>query len=120
MVLWLGVASPPAWFRNPSGWTKAIAVTVRKQQLAGFSQLLGHTVVGPTKSKMEFCHLWYPGSHSGCVPAVSGIFQTDLCSLDLCYRENVMEGTFGCWFAFPCEIGGLPTVTPSDEIATEK
>ena len=36
------------------------------------------------------------------------IFQTDLGSLDLSYRENVMEETFGCWFAFPCEIGGLP------------
>ena len=36
------------------------------------------------------------------------IFQTDLGSLDLSYRENLMEQTFGCLFAFPSECGCLP------------
>ena len=36
------------------------------------------------------------------------IFQTDLGSLALSFRENVMKHMFGCWFAFPCECRGLP------------
>ena len=36
------------------------------------------------------------------------IFQTDLGSLDLSYREIVMEQTFGCWFASFFESGELP------------
>ena len=30
------------------------------------------------------------------------MFQTDLGSLDLSYRENVMEQMFGCCFEFAC------------------
>ena len=36
------------------------------------------------------------------------IFQTDLGSLDLSYREIVMEQTFGCWFVSFFESGELP------------
>ena len=36
------------------------------------------------------------------------IFQTDLGSLYLSYRETVMDQTFGWCFAFPHEFGGLP------------
>ena len=36
------------------------------------------------------------------------ISQTDLGSLDPSYRENSMEQTFWCLFAYPCECGGFP------------
>ena len=36
------------------------------------------------------------------------ILQTDVGSLDLSCRENVMEQWFGCWFSIPCEYGALP------------
>lgn len=38
----------------------------------------------------------YSGSHSGCDPTGSKLFQIDLGSLDLSNRENVMEQVFGC------------------------
>ena len=34
-------------------------------------------------------------------------FQSDLGSLELSYRENMMELTFVCWLTFPCECGEL-------------
>ena len=34
-------------------------------------------------------------------------FQSDLGSLELSYRENMMELTFGCWLTFHCECGEL-------------
>ena len=55
------------------------------------------------------------------------IFQTDLGSQDCSYRGNMMEKTFGYWFAFPCVCGGgergvaaFPKVLVSREIVTEK
>ena len=42
------------------------------------------------------------------IPQYPRNFQTDLGSLALSFRENVMKLMFGCWFAFPCECGGLP------------
>lgn len=41
----------------------------------------------------------YSGSHSGCDPTGSKLFQIDLGSLDLSNRENVMEQAFGCLLA---------------------
>ena len=55
----------------------------------------------PTKSSIQvhtqYVSLKYPR-----------IFQTDLGSLDPSYRENLMEQTFWCLFACPCECGGFP------------
>ena len=44
----------------------------------------------------------------GVSPQDPRIFQTDLGSLYLSYRETVMEQPFGCWLAFPCECWDLP------------
>ena len=44
-----------------------------------------------------------PSSHgSGIRAQHPRIFQTDLGSLDLSFREDMMKHMFGCWFAFPC------------------
>ena len=49
----------------------------------------------------------YPGSHSWYVPTFPRNFQTDIGSLDLSSRENVMEQMLECWFTFPCECGDI-------------
>ena len=110
MVLQLGVASRLLGSEIPV--VDQSYCCHRKKTAIGwiFKQLLGRTILGPTESKMWILP---PGSgiqvHSQDVsPQYPRISQADLGSLDLPYRENVMEEMFGCWFAFPCEIGGLP------------
>ena len=124
---------PPAWnwepstfFRKTLGWTKTIAVRSKKTAIGWtFKKKLGRPTLGPTERKM------------GILPPRSGIqvltqgmslqdpiiFQTDLGSQDCSYRGNVMEKTFGYWFAFPCVWGAgaaFPKVLVSREVVTEK
>ena len=65
----------------------------------------------PTNSSIQF--------HTQDVsPQYPRIFQTDLGSLDLSCKENMMEQTLGC---FLWECGGVfPKLTQSGEIVTEK
>ena len=44
----------------------------------------------------------------GVSPQDPRMFQTDLGSLDLSCRGNMMEQMFGCCFDFPCECGTPP------------
>ena len=112
----------PACLRNLEGLTKAIIVTIKKTAIGWtFKQLLSHIILGPaerkrqilpTKSGIQF--------HTQDVsPQYPRIFQTDLGSLDLSYRENMMEQTLGC-LLFHESVGVFPKVTKSGEIVTEK
>ena len=52
----------------------------------------------------------YPGSNTGCVPAVPEKL-TERPRLSGSLVERKHDGrTFGCWFAFPCECAGPPYV----------
>ena len=54
-------------------------------------------------------------------PQYPRIFQTDLGSLDLSYRENMVGGTdWNVCLLFPESVGAFPKVTKSGEIVTEK
>ena len=96
-------------FRNAYQWSKMI--TVRSEKiLVGwiFKQLLCLTTFRHTKNKMQNLLSWSDiqvDTHG--VSDISMKFQTDLGSLDLSNRKNLMEQTFGCWFAIPCECGDL-------------
>ena len=66
----------------------------------------------PTKSSIQF--------HTQDVsPQYPRISQTDLGSLDLSYRENMMEQRLGC-LLFRESVGVVPKLTQSGEIVTEK
>ena len=111
MILPLQVASH-LLVRNRKGLTKPIDVISRKTLIGWIiRQLLACTLLEPTENANFANKVQYPGSHSVCVPAVSKNFQIDLGSLDPSYRENSMELTFWCLFAFPCAYGAFPTVT---------
>ena len=113
--------SLPACLRNLEGLTKAITVTIKKTTIGWtFKQLLSHIILGPAERKMRIL----PTNSSiqfhtqDVSPQYPRIFQTDLGSLDLSCRENMMEQTLGC---FPWECGGVfPKLTQSGEIVTEK
>ena len=87
-----------------------------------FKQLLGHAALGPTKRKVGIL----PPRPSiqvhtqGVSPQNPRIFQTDLGSRDLSYRENMMELMFGYWFAFPCECGFLHIVSDQGRLPLKK
>ena len=108
---------PPAWNWEPStfsrktlGWTKTIAVRNKKITIGWtFKKKLGCPTLGPTERKVGILPWSSIQVHTQGVSLQDPkIFQTDLDSLDLSYRGNVMEKTFGYWFAFPCEGGSLP------------
>ena len=48
------------------------------------------------------------------------MFQTNLGSLDLFYRENVMDRLLHVALTFPVYVGPLPKVPDSGELATKK
>ena len=48
------------------------------------------------------------------------IFRTDLGSLNLSYRETVMDRHLDDGLPFPVSVGSFPSVSASGEIATEK
>ena len=114
---------PTASFRNAKGWSKASVVSTDKTAIGLiFKQLLGQTSLRPTKRKMQILPSRFDiqvNTHGVSLQFPRNL-QTDLGSLDLCYREKVMEQTFGCCFAFPCECGDLPSVLVSGEITSEK
>lgn len=56
----------------------------------------------------------------GVSPQDPRIFQTNLGSLDLSYRENVMDRLLHVALTFPVCVGPLPKVPDSGELATEK
>ena len=94
----------------PMFLTKAIAVKVQKQHWIDFQAVAKPQLSRVNQETMlilssrcniqvhtQYVSLQYPR-----------IFKTDLGSLDPSYRENLMEQTFGCLFAFPSECGCLP------------
>ena len=101
-----GVAISPLTSEMPNGGAHLVLSEVRKQQLDGFSS---NCLAAPLKSKIQILP-----SKPDIQVNTYGVstqfpnFQTDLGSLDLSSRENVMEQTFGCRFAFPCECGDPP------------
>ena len=105
----LGVATCLLASEIPKDWPKLSLSEVRKQQLDGFSAVgrpqcfrasWGKNAKLPAWSSIQVhtqdVFLQYPRN-----------FQTILGSLDLSYRENVMEQMLECLFAFPCECGGF-------------
>ena len=62
----------------------------------------------------------YSGYTQGVSPQDPRIFQTNLGSLDLSYRENVMDRLLHVALTFPVCVGPLPKVPNSGELATEK
>ena len=56
----------------------------------------------------------------GVSPQDPRIFQTNLGSLDLSYRENVMDRLLHVALTFPVCVGPLPKVPDSGELGTEK
>ena len=102
---------PLPFFRNVKGWSKDNVVRSEKTAIGWIFKLLqGQTTLGPSERKMGILP---PRSvmqvqTDGVYPQDPRIFQTDLGSLDLSYREIVMEQTFGCWFASLFESRALP------------
>ena len=98
-------------FRNANQWSKTNTVRSEKIPVGWiFKQLLGRPSLGFTERKLQILP---PRSgiqvHTqGVSPHFPRNFQTDLGSLDLSYREIVMEQTFGCWFVSFFESGELP------------
>ena len=99
-----------ACFRNPKGWTKAIAVQSKKTAIGWiFKQVLGRTVLGPTGRKMWIVppvpvsgftfRMWSHSVHDfPDRPMFSGSLLETKCDATEVW----------CWFAFPCECRDLP------------
>ena len=107
---WQGVASCPLASEMPKGGANLALSAVRIQQLCGFSSSCLETpLYGPPREK---CKFWYKTQMSRLTFMVCSLqfprnFQTDLVSLGLCYRANVMGKMSGYWFMFPCECWDL-------------
>ena len=103
----------------PKGGFNLALSEVRKQLLGGFASRL--PCLGPIERKMLIL-----SSSSDIQVNTHGVsgqflrnFQTDLGSLDLSYRENMMEQRLGC-LLFRESVGVVPKLTQSGEIVTEK
>ena len=102
---------PSTCFRIAKGWSKPSALRCEKTAVGCiFKQLLGCPALGPTDNKMQILpskSIIQVNTH-GVTPQFPRNFHRDLCSLDLSYRENLMEQMFGCWFSFSFDCEALP------------
>ena len=102
---------PSACLWNLKGYSKASAVQSKKTAFGWiFNQWLGPTTLGPMEWKMWILKPKYRIQvHTEGLPHQDPrMFWTDIGSLDLSCRENVIEQLFECWFAFPCYSGVHP------------
>ena len=111
-----------AWFRNPKGWIKAIAVRSKKRVIGWiFKQLLGITVLGPTEKNANYATNSVIQVHTQDMSSkYTQNFQTDLGSLAHSYRQNVMQQSLDVGLPFPMSVVAFPKLTLSEEFATEK
>ena len=106
----IGVASHLLASEIPKVWPK-LSLIIKKRaigwifrqllRLHSFSSNQQKMLILPTSSRMQI-HTQYVSWQ------YPRIFQTDRGLLDLSYRENFIEQTFGCLFSFSCEFGALP------------